>query len=84
VERLERTVTDHVEEEENELFPSVREGFTKTALDELGTAMNKAKKVAPTRPHPHVPANPTAQAVVGRAAAVVDRMRDVVSGRGGH
>jgi hemerythrin superfamily protein len=84
MERLERTVTDHVEEEENELFPSVREGFTKTALDKLGTAMNKAKKVAPTRPHPHIPANPTAQAVVGRAAAVVDRMRDAVAGRGGH
>lgn len=81
LQRLERSVTEHVEEEETKLFPSVRDGFTKTALNELGTAMNRAKKAAPTRPHPGIPANPAVQAVAGKAAAVVDRMRDAVSGR---
>jgi hemerythrin superfamily protein len=80
---LQKAITDHVEEEEGELFPSVRDGFTRTALDDLGTAMNTAKKDAPTRPHPHIPANQAAQVVLGRAAAVVDRMRDAVAGRGG-
>jgi hemerythrin superfamily protein len=84
MERLEKIVQEHVEEEEQKLFPSVREGFTKTALNELGTTMNKAKKAAPTRPHPSTPANPLAHATVGKAAAVVDRMRDAVSGRGEH
>jgi hemerythrin superfamily protein len=81
VERLERLIGDHVEEEEKELFPKVREAMTKTRLDELGTAMNRAKAAAPTRPHPNAPTHPAAQAVVGKAAAVVDRMRDAVSGR---
>jgi hemerythrin superfamily protein len=81
MQRLESSVREHVMEEEGRLFPSVRDGFTKTALSDLGTAMNKARSAAPTRPHPHVPASPAAQAVVGKAAAVVDRMRDAVSGR---
>ncbi len=81
MQRLEKLISDHVEEEEKELFPKVREGLTKTRLNEVGTLMNKAKAAAPTRPHPNVPANPAVQATVGKAAAVVDRMRDAVSGR---
>lgn len=83
MDRLERSVTEHVEEEEGKLFPSVREGFTKTALNELGTKMNAAKKAAPTRPHPNMPATPPGN-VVGKAAAVVDRARDAASGRSRH
>jgi hemerythrin superfamily protein len=84
MERLEKSVKEHVEEEEGKLFPSVRESFSKTALNDLGTAMNKAKSMAPTRPHPSTPAHPAAHATVGKAAAVVDRMRDTVAGRGKH
>ncbi len=79
--RLQRLIGDHVEEEEKELFPKVREALTKTRLNEVGTVMNKAKAAAPTRPHPNVPANPAVQATVGKASAVVDRMRDAVTGR---
>lgn len=82
MQRLQKLISDHVEEEENELFPKVREGLTKTRLNEVGTLMNKAKAAAPTRPHPNVPANPVVQATAGKAAAVVDRMRDAVTGRG--
>lgn len=82
--RLEKSVTEHVDEEEGKLFPSVRDGFTKTALNELGTAMNRAKAAAPTRPHPQAPSSGPAQAVVGKAAAVVDRVRDAASGRSQH
>ena len=81
LQRLQRLIADHVEEEEKELFPKVREAMTRTALNELGTTMNRAKATAPTRPHPNAPTHPAAQALVGRAAAVVDRMRDAVSGR---
>ncbi|TMD92643.1 MAG: hemerythrin domain-containing protein, partial [Chloroflexi bacterium] len=34
MERLERSVSEHVEEEEGKLFPSVQEAFTKTALND--------------------------------------------------
>jgi len=84
MERLERSVSEHVEEEEGKLFPSVQEAFTKTALNDLGTAMNKAKSMAPSRPHPNMPAHPAVHATVAKAAAVVDRMRDAVAGRGEH
>jgi hemerythrin superfamily protein len=83
VERLEKVVGDHVEEEENELFPKVREGMTKTRLNELGTAMNKAKKAAPTRPHPNAPSTPPGNVVAGTVAAVVDKVRDAAGGRQG-
>ena len=83
MDRLERAVSEHVQEEEGKLFPSVRDGFTKTALGELGTTMNKAKSTAPTRPHPNAPSSPPGN-VVGKAAAVVDRVRDAASGRGRH
>jgi hemerythrin superfamily protein len=46
------SVRHHVEEEEGELFPTVREAMGRKQLTELGGAMEKAKKTAapPTRP----------------------------------
>lgn len=83
VERLEKVITDHVQEEENELFPKVREGMTKKRLDEMGKAMAEAKKAAPTRPHPGAPSSPPGNIVAGTVAAVIDKVRDAVSGRQG-
>ena len=48
------------------------------AFEELGQALHKAKKVAPTRPHPHIPDQPLGEAVLG---AVYDRLRDRIQGR---
>jgi hemerythrin superfamily protein len=83
VERLEKAVTEHVQEEEEELFPRVREGMTKKRLGEMGSAMAEAKKAAPTRPHPGAPSTPPGNIVAGTVASVVDRVRDAVSGRQG-
>jgi len=59
-------------------------------LEELGERMEKAKKLAPTRPHPRAPDQPPGNLVAGTVAAVMDRAKDVVrdsvdrlSGRGG-
>jgi hypothetical protein len=57
--------------------------MTKTRLNELGTAMNKAKKAAPTRPHPNAPSTPPGNVVAGTVAAVVDKVRDAAGGRQG-
>jgi hemerythrin superfamily protein len=43
-------VTHHMEEEEQEWFPKVREGLSRTQLRELGDELDAAKKRAPRRP----------------------------------
>lgn len=43
-------VKHHMEEEEDDWFPKVREGLGRKQLQELGAAMEKAKKKAPRSP----------------------------------
>jgi hemerythrin superfamily protein len=43
-------VTHHIEEEEQEWFPKVREGLGRKQLQELGEELIEAKKKAPRRP----------------------------------
>ncbi|HEU4811621.1 MAG TPA: hemerythrin domain-containing protein [Nocardioides sp.] len=43
-------VRHHMEEEEEEWFPKVREALGRTVLQELGAEMLEARKGAPTRP----------------------------------
>jgi hemerythrin superfamily protein len=43
-------VRHHVEEEEQEWFPQVREGLSRTVLQQIGAEMIEARKTAPTRP----------------------------------
>lgn len=43
-------VTHHIEEEEQDWFPKVREGLGRKALQEIGADMEKARKKAPKKP----------------------------------
>jgi hemerythrin superfamily protein len=43
-------VTHHMEEEEQDWFPKVREGLGRTALQEIGEELLAAREKAPTRP----------------------------------
>ena len=43
-------VTHHMDEEEQEWFPQVREGLGRKTLQEIGEELIAAKKKAPTRP----------------------------------
>lgn len=43
-------VTHHMDEEEQDWFPKVREGLGRKALQDIGEAMLEAKKKAPKRP----------------------------------
>jgi hemerythrin-like domain-containing protein len=43
-------VRHHIEEEETDWFPKVREGLGRKALQDLGAEMIEARKKAPTRP----------------------------------
>ncbi len=73
---LMENVRHHVEEEEQELFPEVRKSMGRKALSELGDNMEKAKLVAPTRPHPRSPDTPPGNIVAGLGAGAIDRVRE--------
>jgi hemerythrin-like domain-containing protein len=73
-------VRHHVEEEENDFFPKVRDELGRKALNDLGDAMALAKEAAPTHPHPRSPDTPPGNLVIGTAAGVADRIGDTVSG----
>ncbi|HEY8374226.1 MAG TPA: hemerythrin domain-containing protein [Pseudonocardiaceae bacterium] len=82
VHRLMRQIRQHVQEEENELFPQLRSVCTTEELVELGRKAALAKTIAPTRPHPAAPHTPPGNLVLGPMMGVLDRARDIVSGRG--
>jgi hemerythrin superfamily protein len=44
------SVTHHIEEEEEDWFPKVREGLGRKALQQIGAEMQEAREKAPTRP----------------------------------
>ena len=79
--RLTREVRSHVEEEEGDVLPKLQAAVGPDELRQLGEAMAQAKKMAPTRPHPHAPNTPPGNVVAGPAAALVDKARDALKRR---
>jgi len=57
-------VRHHVEEEEQDWFPKVREGLGRKVLQEIGAELLEAKKKAPTRPSQPSALKKTIDAVV--------------------
>lgn len=72
----------HIAFEEGHAWPLLRASITAEEADYLGERLSEAKKLAPTRAHPHVPAQGGAVKTVGPVAGVADRLRDVLTGRG--
>lgn len=70
------TTRHHVKEEEQDLFPQVREVLKRKALTEIGDTMAEAKKTAPTRPHPRSPDTPPANLIAGPVAGLADKAFD--------
>jgi hemerythrin superfamily protein len=81
VAELKREVTAHVRDEEERLFPMLATACGPEALDELGNKVRRAKKTAPTRPHPSAPDTPPGNRILAPGAGLVDRARDLLSGR---
>ncbi|GAA4883631.1 hemerythrin domain-containing protein [Kitasatospora terrestris] len=82
VDQLVNEVSAHVSDEEANLFPALAEACTAEQLDELGDKVRTAKKFAPTRPHPSAPDTPPANKLLAAGTGLVDRARDLVTGRG--
>ncbi len=71
----------HIEDEESNLFPALRAHSTPEELRELGDKVRTTKKAAPTRPHPGAPRGELARKTLGPVVGLVDRTRDLLSGR---
>ncbi|MDX3075459.1 hemerythrin domain-containing protein [Streptomyces sp. NPDC088354] len=82
VQKLITDVTEHLREEERLLFPSLAQACSPEQLMELGDQVRRAKKVAPTRPHPSAPDTPPANKLLAPGTGLVDRARDLITGRG--
>jgi len=79
--KLMEDIRHHVQEEETDLLPRLQEACSADQLRELGEKVQKAKAIAPTRPHPSAPDKPPANKILGPGTALVDRMRDALTGR---
>jgi hypothetical protein len=75
-------IRHHIKDEEGQMFVHMRQVIDADELRKLGDRVEAFKKVAPTRPHPHVPNEPLPRMAAGPAASLFDRMRDLATGRG--
>lgn len=81
VRELQADLTEHIAEEEADQFPRLRAHVPHEKLVEMGTKVEAAKKLAPTRPHPSAPHSELFHKTLGPGVGLVDRLRDKLSGR---
>lgn len=77
---FQRAVLAHAEAEEAEVFPFLDQSEDAESLAEMGEALLKAERMAPTHPHPHGPESALGNMLVGPFVAMVDRARDAIRG----
>jgi hemerythrin superfamily protein len=78
---LRDAVLDHAEHEESDEFKRLGEQLSSEELESMGRAAKLAEAIAPTRPHPGVESQ-MANLVAGPFAAMLDRARDAIVGKG--
>lgn len=71
----------HTQRATYDIFPRLREACGAAELIRLGNRVVIAQEAAPTRPHPATPVTPPANKIVDPAVGMVDKVRDVLSGR---
>jgi hemerythrin superfamily protein len=81
VRELEQQLTHHAGDEESEQFPKLRLHIPREKLVDMGKKVEKAKKLAPTRPHPSAPHSELFHKTVGPGVGMVDRLLDKLTGR---
>jgi hemerythrin superfamily protein len=78
---LRDAVLDHAEHEENDEFTRLGKELSSHELESMGRAVKLAEAIAPTRPHAGVESQ-VANLVAGPFAAMLDRARDAIVGKG--
>jgi hemerythrin superfamily protein len=81
VRQLEAQLRHHAGDEESDQFPQLRAHIAGEKLVDLGEKVQNAKKLAPTRPHPHAPHSELFHKTVGPGVGMIDRLRDKLTGR---
>jgi hemerythrin superfamily protein len=75
---LRDAVLSHAQAEENGAFRLLQQSENADARMTLGQRYEKAKRAAPSHPHPHAPDSPPGNVVLGPIAAVFDKVRDAI------
>jgi hemerythrin superfamily protein len=78
---LEGQLTHHASDEESEQFPKLRLHIPREELVDMGEKVEKAKKLAPARPHPSAPHSELFHKTVGPGVGMVDRLLDKLTHR---
>ncbi len=78
---LRDAVVDHAEHEEHDEFSKLGEELSSDELERMGRAAKLAEAIAPTRPHAGVESQ-IANLAAGPFAALLDRARDAITGKG--
>ncbi|MBT2521889.1 hemerythrin domain-containing protein [Arthrobacter sp. ISL-28] len=81
VRQLQGQLSHHANDEESDQFPKLRIHIPGEKLVDMGEKVEKAKKLAPTRPHPSAPHSELFHKTVGPGVGMVDRLRDKLTGR---
>lgn len=69
---------EHISYEQNIVWPRLRLRLSQEEARQLGTHIAQAKRRAPTRPHPHIPAQPELLKKIAPAAALLDIARNAM------
>jgi hypothetical protein len=72
---------EHIAFEEEQVWPELRLVISPQRAMELGTKIARAKRMAPTRPHPRTPPSPGLLKATSPFVGTADRIRDLVTGR---
>lgn len=81
VRRFEALLRRHANDEESDQFPKLRAHLSAEKLLNIGRKVERAKKLAPTRPHPSAPHSELFHKTIGPGVGMVDRLRDKLTGR---
>jgi hemerythrin superfamily protein len=81
IDELTEKLRHHAHDEEAEQFPQLRQYAPREELVKLREKVDRAKKLAPTRPHPGAPHNELFHKTVGPGVGLVDRLRDKLTDR---
>jgi hemerythrin superfamily protein len=74
-------IRHHLKDEEEDLLPKLRKKCSQQDLRDLGEKFQRAKRMAPTRPHPSAPDKPPANKILGPGVGLIDKMRDALTNR---